>query len=232
MGLIERLVGAALRADQRMIERVDPRVEGPLDTGRVPWAAGLEASYPAIRAELASLLAEGVQFPETSDVVGRDQGNEGRWSTYMLCTYGTWLEFACARMPVTTELVRRVPDVQIAGFAVLHAGAHLPRHRGPSKSLRYHLGVIVPGPPGACRLAVGDGTVPWSEGAGLLFDDSVEHEAWNDADDDRYVLFVETRWPLSGVRRVLDRAAQGLVRFGARHVPGRAEELDAALNPG
>jgi beta-hydroxylase len=225
-------MAAALLADQRMIERHHPRVEGPLDTADHDWVPRVEAAYTDIRAELDQVLAQGVQFPETSDVVGQDQGNEGRWSTYMLCSYGTWLEFNCARMPITTEVVRSVPEVQIAGFAVLHAGSHLPRHRGPSKSLRYHLGVKVPGPPGSTRIAVGDGVHHWAEGVSLLFDDAVEHEAWNDSDEDRYVLFIERRWPLPRVPAAIDRAAQGLVRLAARRVPARAAELDRALNPG
>ena len=231
MSLASRLVGTVLRADQSMIERHEPRVEGPMDPARYAWVPALEAAHPAIRAELDALLASGVSFPETSDVVGHDQGNEGSWTTYMLCSYGTWLEFNMARCPATTAAVREVPGVTIAGFAVLHAGAHLPRHRGPSKSLRYHLGLRVPDPPGASRIAIGDHEHAWCDGVSLVFDDSVEHEAWNDAAEDRYVLFLEVLWPLPPVRSLLNRAAQRLVRAGARGVPRRAAELDAALNP-
>jgi beta-hydroxylase len=231
VGLAAGAVEALLRLDQRLLERQHPRVDRPLDPRSQPWVPPLEAAYPDIRAELDGLLRDGVRFPETSEVVGDDQGNEGRWSTYMLCAYGRWLEFNCARAPLTTTLVRPVPHVQIAGFAVLHGGTHLPRHRGPSKALRYHLGLVVPGPPGACRLDVGDETHEWAEGRSLLFDDSVEHEAWNDTDADRYVLFVEARWPSSGLVGVVDRLAQGVLGFAARGVPARAAELDAALNP-
>lgn len=231
MSLASRLVGAALRADQAMIERHQPRVEGPMDPTPYPWVRDLEGAYPAIRAELDALLAGGVGFPETSEVVGHDQGNEGSWTTYMLCSYGTWLEFNMARCPATAAAVRAVPGVTIAGFAVLHAGAHLPRHRGPSKSLRYHLGLRVPGPPGACRIAIGQGEHAWAEGHSLVFDDAVEHEAWNNTEEDRYVLFLEVLWPLPRGRALLNRAAQRLVRMGARDVPARAAELDAALNP-
>jgi beta-hydroxylase len=231
MGLASAAVEAVLRVDQRLLERRHPRVDAPLDPATQPWITPLEAGFEDIRAELDELLAAGVRFPETSEIVGRDQGNEGRWSTYMLCAYGTWLAGNGARVPRTTELVRQVPGVQIAGFAVLHGGTHLPRHRGPSKALRYHLGIRVPGPPGACRITVGDRTHEWADGRSLLFDDSVEHEAWNDTDEDRYVLFVERPWGASGLTGVVDRAAQGLLRLAARDVPGRAVELDLALNP-
>lgn len=231
MALSDGAVEALLRLDQRMLERRWPQVDGVLEPTGHAWIPALEAAFPAIRSELDGLLGDGVQFPQTSEVVGQDQGNEGGWSTYMLCAYGHWLDFNCVRAPLTTDLVRAVPNVQIAGFAVLHAGAHLPRHRGPSKALRYHLGLRVPGPTGACRIDVGHDTHAWAEGVGLLFDDSVEHEAWNDTTEDRYVLFVEARWPASGVTGVVDRVAQGILGLAARGVPGRAAELDAALNP-
>jgi aspartyl/asparaginyl beta-hydroxylase (cupin superfamily) len=51
--------------------------------------------------------------------------------------------------------------------------------------------VRVPGPPGACRIAVGDGMHEWAEGTSLLFDDAVEHEAWNDSDEMRYILICD-----------------------------------------
>jgi beta-hydroxylase len=231
VALVAGAVEALLRVDQRLLERRHPRVDGPLDPHSQPWVAPLEAAYPEVRAELDTLRRDGIRFPETSEVVGADQGNEGRWSTYMLCAYGRWIDVNCARAPRTTALVRPVPDLQIAGFAVLHGGTHLPRHRGPSKALRYHLGLVVPGEPGACRIDVGDRTHEWAEGRSLLFDDSVEHEAWNETAEDRYVLFVEARWPTSGLTGAVDRLAQGALAMAARGVPARAIELDAALNP-
>jgi beta-hydroxylase len=223
-------MGALLAVNETLVARQHPRVPGPQDPGALPWVAPIEAATADIRAELDHLVDAGIRFPETSEVVGQDQGNEGSWSTYMLCSYGSWLEFNCARCPVTTALVRAVPGVEIAGFAVLAAGSHLPRHRGPTTSLRYHLGLRVPEPPGSCRIEIGDGRHEWAEGRSLVFDDAVEHEAWNDSDDDRYVLFVEARWPLRGVAAITNRLATGLVHLAARRVPGRAAELDAALN--
>lgn len=231
VGLTSRAMTGVLRVNERLVDRQQPRVHAPLDPAALSWVAPLEAATADIRAELDALLAGGIRFPETSEIVGRDQGNEGSWTTYMLCSYGTWLEFNCARCPRTTELVRTVPGLEIAGFAVLDAGTHLPRHRGPTTSLRYHLGLLVPEPPGASRIVIGDEVHEWAEGRSLVFDDAVEHEAWNDGDEDRYVLFVEARWPLRGLAAVTNRLAAGLVRRAARHVPDRVAELDAALNP-
>lgn len=223
-------MAALLAANERLVGRQRPGRPGFLDLSSAPWTRGIESATRDIRSELDALLADGIRFPETSELVGHDQGNEGSWTTYMLCVYGSWLPFNCVRCPRTTELLRSVPGLVTGGFAVLHGGTHLPRHRGPTTSLRYHLGIRVPEPEGAARFQVGDEVRPWREGEGLLFDDAVEHEAWNDAEEDRYVLFVEARWLLRGLASVTDRLALGAVRLAARRVPARAAELDAALN--
>jgi aspartyl/asparaginyl beta-hydroxylase (cupin superfamily) len=51
-----------------------------------------------------------------------------------------------------------------------------------------HLPLIVPE---NCRLRVGNHTRTVEEGKMLIFDDSVEHEAWNDSDDVRVILLFE-----------------------------------------
>ena len=62
--------------------------------------------------------------------------------------------------------------------------------------LRYHLALKVPGPPDACRIRVGDDVRSWVEGKSLVFDDVNEHEAWNDTDGFRTILFVDVIRPL------------------------------------
>ena len=92
------------------------------------------------------------------------------------------------------------------------------------------MGMRVPGPPGAARLEVGDATHVWTEGGDLLFDDSVDHEAWNDSDEDRYVFFVEFVWPTTGIAGLCNVATQRMYRAAGRSIPRRAAELDLLLN--
>ena len=76
--------------------------------------------------------------------------------------------------------------------------------------LRYHLALKIPEPREACRLRVGGEYANWDEGKSLLFDDSYEHEAWNDTDGERVVLFMDVVRPLkSPVRQVNDLHHQG-----------------------
>ena len=87
--------------------------------------------------------------------------------------------------------------MKTAMFSILAPKKHIPEHRGMWKGmLRYHLGLIIPWPPGSCRIRVGQDIRTWDEGKSLVFDDSHLHEAWNDSDQYRVVLFVDVVRPL------------------------------------
>jgi aspartyl/asparaginyl beta-hydroxylase (cupin superfamily) len=78
-------------------------------------------------------------------------------------------------------------------FSMLRAGAHIGAHTGMYNSrLICHLPLIVP--PG-CRFRVGDEVREWEEGKLLIFDDTIEHEAWNESDEDRIVLIFDVWRP-------------------------------------
>lgn len=232
MSLVGKSMQWVLARNEARIDKIRPKGDGPLDTADFPWMAELETHWEEIAAEVAELRRRRITLPEVSDVAGFDQGNEGSWSNFTLFSYGKWIDVNTERCPRTTALVRDIPDLQIAGFSVLGPGAHLPRHRGPNRgALRYQIGLVVPPPERSCRIEVGSVTHVWSEGASMVFDHSVEHEAWNDADGDRFVLFIEFIWPLPGLTGRLNTLVQRSFSIAARGLPARVEELDAALNP-
>jgi len=232
MSLVGKSMQWVLARNEAMIDRQEPKVDGPLNTADFPWTAGLEAHWEEIAAEVDDLRARRIALPQVSDVAGFDQGNEGSWSNFTIYSYGKWIDINAARCPRTTELVRGIPGLQIAGFSVLGPGAHLPRHRGPNRgALRYQIGLRVPEPEGSCRIEVGSATHVWTEGASMVFDHSVHHEAWNDSDDERFVLFIEFIWPLSGLTGQVNRNVQRFFSLAAHGLPDRVVEMDAALNP-
>ncbi len=55
-----------------------------------------------------------------------------------------------------------------------------------------HLPLIVP--PG-CGFRVGGETRLWEEGQLLIFDDTIEHEAWNEGQSERVVLIFDVWHP-------------------------------------
>jgi aspartyl/asparaginyl beta-hydroxylase (cupin superfamily) len=167
----------------------------------VPWMAELEAAYPAIRAELAGLLDAKTAF--TPYAQGTDAGyrqkkfdlEEGsdRWSIYNL--FDPAAESNC---PKTVEFLRRcfrdeLGEPMTAQFSALRAGAHIPAHCGVSNAfLTAHLGLIVPQ---GCRIRVGNEKRQWSEGRSFVFDDSFEHEVWNEGESRRIVFIARFYHP-------------------------------------
>ena len=80
--------------------------------------------------------------------------------------------------------------------AILPPGAHHAIRRGATKGLiTCHLGLVVPRD-GDVRMRVGDRVVRWSEGETLVFDDTYDHEVWNEASGTRIVLRIRFDRPL------------------------------------
>jgi aspartyl/asparaginyl beta-hydroxylase (cupin superfamily) len=167
-----------------------------------PWARRLEAEWQLIRAELDQVLLDRDHLPNFQDI-STDQitiTDDDRWKTYFFYGYGFRSDANCECCPETDRLVSQIPGMKTAFFSILSPHKHIGEHRGPYKGvLRYHLGLKIPQPQDGqlgCRIRVGDEIRPWKEGESLIFDDTYEHEAWNDTDDVRVVLFVDFVRPL------------------------------------
>lgn len=176
------------------------------------WAQTLEANWRAIRQELDAILKEREALPSFQQVSSR-QGRispDDKWKVFFFYGYGYKAEKNCNRCPRTTELIEAVPGMQTAFFSILAPGKHIPAHRGPYPGvLRYHLGLKVPTRREHCRIRVEEEYAHWEEGRSLLFDDTYEHEVWNDTDEERVVLFLDVLRPLPLPVALLNR---GIIR--------------------
>jgi aspartate beta-hydroxylase len=174
------------------------------DRSLLPWLTELEAGTDVIRAELLTVLGEGgrgfepyVQLPPgTPQNVWSSLDGSSDWNTLHLWRHGRRDEAACARFPKTAELVQSLPLATLPDrmptvfFSVLAPHAHIPPHTGVTNARAIvHLPLIVP--PG-CRFRVGGETRAWVEGEAFAFDDTIEHEAWNDSDERRVILILDT----------------------------------------
>jgi beta-hydroxylase len=201
-------VGARLlQLLERLIVRASLVPTTPfLDPATFPWVHGLEDNWKTIRNELDEVLTYRDDLPNFQDISTDQESitDDDRWKTFFLFGYGFKSEPNCARCPGTTALLEQVPGMTTAFFSILSAHKHIPDHRGPYKGvLRYHLALKIPEPREACRIRVDGEFAHWTEGKSLLFDDSYEHEAWNDTDGTRVVLFMDVVRPLkSPVRQV------------------------------
>ena len=163
-----------------------------------PWVAAVEARWPAIRTELDNVLRFKDDLPNFQDISAENRviTNDDKWRTFFFIAWGIEIDSNCARCPITADVLRNIPGMKSALFSIMLPHKYLPPHRGPYAGvLRYHLGLIVPDAE-RCRIRVGDKTSHWHEGESMIFDDTFEHEVWNDSDGIRVVLFVDIVRPL------------------------------------
>jgi aspartyl/asparaginyl beta-hydroxylase (cupin superfamily) len=185
-----------------------------------PWLESLESATDDIRHELLAVLD--ADRAGITPYIAYDEGlplnqwrelnHSPRWGAYFLWNEGRRDESHLARCPKTAAALAATPQVDIAGrgptafFSLLEARTHIPPHTGVTNSrLTVHLPLIVP--PG-CRFRVGGETREWRAGHAWVFDDTIEHEAWNDSDVPRAVLIFDVWNPqLTELERELVRAA-------------------------
>jgi beta-hydroxylase len=208
-----------------------------LDPAELPWTALLEKHYPAIRAEAERVLQVRDALPNFQDIAP-DQiqlTDDDQWKTFWFVGYDVWDDPNCLRCPLTAAVLRAIPGLTTGFFSILSPGKRLPPHYGPYRGvLRHHLALIVPEPREACGIRVSDQTRHWEEGHSLVFDDTYEHEAWNDTDGERVVLFLDIKRPL---RPPMNWANDGIIKAvshspfiakaRAQHV-AREEQFSAA----
>jgi aspartyl/asparaginyl beta-hydroxylase (cupin superfamily) len=240
--LRERAVGKATAAGTRILHWLDRYYRRHslvghsrfFDTALFPWTADIEAQWAVMRGELDGLLRDPEALPTFQQIatyeshMSRDEG----WKTYFFFGYGHRISHTPERCPKSAELISRIPGMTTALFSFLAPGKRLPPHRGPySGVLRYHLALKIPEPIERCGLRVGGEVRHWQEGQSLVFDDVFEHEAWNDTDEVRVVLFLDFKRPLRGFARLLNDVLIGVVGVSPyiRDARARHREWEARL---
>lgn len=169
-----------------------------LDVRDFAWTAALRRDWQAIRDEARSVALRGQAAPSLATISPDHRAIAAidQWRSFFLWGYGYPIDDNLARCPRTAAAVARIPGLNSAFFSILAPGTHIPAHRGVTKGLvTCHLALIVPRD-GDVRMRVADRIVRWSEGETLVFDDTYDHEVWNDTDGTRVVLLIQFARPL------------------------------------
>jgi len=173
------------------------------DRALFPWLDAVEAATGDIRREAEAVLADNAAFAPyvTSGPKERPRGDDHGmrdnpdWSAFFLVRDSVPVPENAARCPKTLKALENAPLSRAKGrmpsvlFSLLRPGARIPPHTGVVNTrLICHLPVIVPG---QCALRVGNETREWIEGKAWVFDDSMQHEAWNLSDKPRVILLFD-----------------------------------------
>ncbi|XP_077022970.1 aspartyl/asparaginyl beta-hydroxylase isoform X7 [Tamandua tetradactyla] len=166
------------------------------ETGYTDLVKSLERNWKLIRDEGLAVMdkTKGLFLPEDENL--REKGD---WSQFTLWQQGRKNENACKGAPKTCALLETFPETtgcrrgQIK-YSVMHPGTHVWPHTGPTNCrLRMHLGLVIPKE--GCRIRCANETRTWEEGKVLIFDDSFEHEVWQDASSFRLIFIVDVWHP-------------------------------------
>lgn len=183
----------------------------------MPWLKDIEAASGTIEQELRAVLASPavdrfapyIAVPPGAPINQWGDLNKSRkWSTWYFWINGDRQDEACMRAPRTATILEAAPQIRIPGigptamFSALASHTHIPPHTG-STNVRaiVHLPLILPGP---AWFRVGNDRREWRIGEAWAFDDTVEHEAMNDADETRIILIFDVWNPhLTEIEREL-----------------------------
>ena len=184
-----------------------------------PWLDVLEAATEEIAAEALAALAGDragfkpyVDFPPGTPIDQWASLNHSlKWSVYPLWHDGEQSADHLQKCPETAAALAQLPLCDIphtapgAFFSVLAPRTRLPPHTGTTNTRSIvHLPLVIPE---GCRFRVGADARTWKKGEAWVFDDSIEHEAWNDSDEIRIILIFDIWNPLlSDAERDLVRA--------------------------
>ena len=184
-----------------------------------PWLDVLEAATEEIAAEaLAALAGDRAGFkpyvdspPGTPIDEWASLNHSLQWSVYPLWHDGEQIPDHVQKCPKTAAVLAQLPLCDIphyapgAFFSVLTPHTRLPPHTGTTNTRSIvHLPLVIPSD---CGFRVGAEVRTWTNGKAWVFDDSIEHEAWNDSDEIRIILIFDIWNPLlSAAERDLVRA--------------------------
>jgi aspartyl/asparaginyl beta-hydroxylase (cupin superfamily) len=173
------------------------------DPKEFPWLARLEEAADIFRDELRVVLHEDtaelrpyVSHPDGAPIAQWAELNHSpRWSAFFLWEHGERIDAHCTRCPRSAAILETIPMMDHPGFAptvlfsILSPHTHIPPHSSVTNArLVVHLPLIAP--PG-CRFRVGNEVREWKYGKAWVFDDTIEHEAWNDSDTPRVIMMID-----------------------------------------
>ena len=178
------------------------------ERSQFPWLDAIEAATADIRSELLRVMVadrDGLQlhidFPAGLPIDQfRELNRSRRWSAYFLWNQSEAVAGHIARCPVTAQMLETVPRCRVARRAptactsILDANTRIPAHTGVTNTrCTVHLPLVIPPD---CGFRVGATTREWIPGQAWVFDDTIEHEAWNLSDTPRAILIFDIWNPL------------------------------------
>ncbi len=159
-------------------------------------------TFNNIKNECMNILAQKENLSLTRDTYGNDyigggnielKDNDG-WRIYVVKIGNLYK--AENTMPVLTSVLKELPEVITCAVSILPKKKAIPIHVGYSKGvMRYQLAIKIPEDRENVFICVNGKKYMWTDGEGVLFDDTYPHKVYNNTEEDRMILYMDVVRP-------------------------------------
>jgi beta-hydroxylase len=184
--------------DPKLLEKIDIKsLPGFYDISCYPFLYKIEQNYAIIKQELDMSLNSQALFQMWPQEQMTNHNPE-TWKIIPIHARTNWynqldkLSVYDSYFPKTLEILNKVlgNDLCDVAFSKLSAKSKIQPHNGRfSNVLRCHLGLQIP--EGDCKIVANGTTKQWEEGRLLIFNEALEHTAWNNTDHERIILMFD-----------------------------------------
>jgi aspartyl/asparaginyl beta-hydroxylase (cupin superfamily) len=159
-------------------------------------------NFTKIQKEALNILKQKDKLSLAKNTYGNDyigggevqNNNDDGWRIYVVKLGKN--NFAKDTMPELTRVLENIPEVVSCAVSILPAKKAIPIHVGYSKGvMRYQLAIKVPTDRNNVFICVNGEKYNWTEGEGVLFDDTYPHKVYNNTNEDRVVLYMDVLRP-------------------------------------
>lgn len=167
----------------------------------------LEEKHEVVRKECENILTFKEDITDIESLSSSTRGgiHAIEWKSFMFKS-GVFIEENCALCPETAKILKRIKGVRTAFFSILNPNQYIAPHEGYYYGfMRYHLGVVIPknNADKKCWLRIANEKVDhellpekgdkyyWENGKGIVFNDNYSHDASNESDEIRVILWLD-----------------------------------------
>jgi hypothetical protein len=188
----------------------------------------IQLNHDVILDEVHQLLNtgyNGVKMADLDPVQGRTFKSQQGWVTLWVKFIDCWAGTASS-LPTLRRIVQIMGDeVSLLHVSIFLPGTSLPRHEGISKGvLRYHYGLEIPD--GNTGMTINDRPFRWTQGQGVVFDDTLPHTSFNHTTKPRMVIFADLPRKLNPIMHTINWFMMRLAQH-TKHVRKIQERLAA-----
>lgn len=161
------------------------------DVSDMPGTKILRDNYDAIRAEILDFYENHrSKLPEQN--VPYYYADPG-WLAMTLYAFGFKHRERCADLPFLDSVVRQIPNAVCVTVSVLKPHTRIHAHTGSTSAVvRTHVPIYIPGPYPEVGIRVGGYGRGWDDGEIFGLEMARRHYAWNNTDEARIALIVDT----------------------------------------